>query len=270
MCEKVKTVTEKLNELMKKEEFTDANFKVENVSDDTKNIVAGCIGEVYIMEQDNKTKEVRKSNSYPAFNRAPAFDRKSMNFHVFPVCNLVYDVLFKEIHEKRKILNGVFSQELGPEFTLTTLGSRGPFTKYNNWLKKCQKLSSADKEKLGNRSNLYEFINVNYHGRCYYLNFMRFYQEDGKVNCDFKSLQYDCVVSGGSVNATADAKVCDVCYPFSPDDGDCHVNSVGNICYNPHISFYDTPETIFKSFLDFISLCDKLITEKNELIKNEF
>lgn len=153
-------------------------------------------------------------------------------------------------------------------YVLAGAGSKDDFRQYKNWYKK---LKDENKENVfGARSNIYKFISFYYNQKWYNLNFMRFYQEDGKVNCDFKSLQYDCVVSGGSVNATADANVCDVCYPYSSANGECHVNSVGNICYNPYISFYDDEELILKDFINFIECCDKLINHNNNSINEKY
>lgn len=261
-----RTVTDKLNELMKyNKDFTDDNFKIENVSKEIRDTVAGCIGEVYIIEQDEKTKKLKKSEPYDPFKNAPAFDRGTMNFHVFPdhveKYNIINDQLKLKVEEMKKVLK----KDEYKAWNFKIHGMNNNFPKYTNWL------NSQENKKNFERGNIYKYLSVYYHDRCYNMNFMRFYQtqnefECGKVNCDFYSLQYDCISRGECINYVNSKKI-DVCYPFSAENGECHINSVGNICYNPHISFYDEPETILKSFLDFISFCDKMITKKNNEIE---
>lgn len=266
-----RSVTEKVNEVLV--EFSHKELKKEMAKDKNEHKhkllwalsqINSCIGEVEkVINKVGETKPFEDS-----FKRAPAFDGDSMNFHVFPMVKTEYDGLVKMIDDKRCDLVKAFNEVMNFEFVLSRSGSGTYFAQYSTWYR------SLDKEKgkldFEERSNLYRSVIVYYHGSCYVLNLMRFCQNNGQVNCRFGALQYDCILNQKGVNATADTNVCDVCYPFSSNDGDCHVNSVGNICYNPHISFYDKPETILNDFKKFIKKCDELISEKNKYIENEF
>ena len=311
-----RSVTEKVNEVLEK--FSHSELKKETALPWALAQINSCVGKVRILNENGGFEEV------DSFKRAPAFDGDTMNFHVFPVCGLLYDVLFNSISNKRKEVMDKLNEALvdceefkkfkenenisknnksnirvgkwnGKEIKLfstgTTLsdlkktykgfvdltsnnafyvlagaGSKDQFTQYRNWYN----VNDENKNNFGDRSNknLYKCIAFFYNQRWYYLNFMRFHQtEDGKVNCDFKSLQYDCVVCGKGVNSTNDTNVCDVCYPYSSANGECHVNSVDNICYNPTVSFYNTPDEIINNFINFIEACDELITSKKEINK---
>lgn len=264
-----RSVTEKVNEVLAKFSHSELKKETALLKNEYKADlpwalaqINSCIGKVEkVISKDGETESLGHS-----FKRAPAFDGDTMNFHVFPKKLEVYNHINDELKEKVEKMEEVLEKDWYKDWIFKIHGTKGRFTIYSNWLNLgnvTEKIKTYRK-----RDNIYKCLSVYYHGKCYYLNFMRFHQYDGKVNCDFKSLQYDCVVCGKGVNATADANVCDVCYPFSPDDGDCHVNSVGNICYNPTISFYNTPDEILDDFKNFIKTCDKLITEKNEQIKN--
>lgn len=278
-----RSVTEKVNEVLAK--FSHSELKKETALPKNEYKaelpwalaqINSCIGKVEkVISKDGETESLGHS-----FKRAPAFDGDTMNFHVFPQKLEVYNHINDELKEKVEKMEEVLEKDWYKDWIFKIHGTKGRFTIYSNWLNLgnvTEKINTYRK-----RGNIYKCLSVYYHGKCYYLNFMRFYQtqnetEGGRVNCDFYALQYDCVVCGKGVNSTNDANVCDVCYPFSPDDGDCHVNSVGNICYNPCISYYkgdgETEEMHNKAILDdfknFIKTCDKLITEKNKLIKNE-
>jgi len=261
-----RSVTEKVNEAL-------AN------TTEYDNLIKDCIGKIHIMNE----KETIELEDEEVFRDSAevVFDSTSKNFHVFPKQNKDRGTLETEnsivkdfFRERKKITTSKLDIKLdGLDWKsfLTGNGKPGTFGSYTNYLRKNFGKESTEYNDGLKSSYIYRYITLSYHGKLFFLNFMRFHQtEDGKVNCDFKSLQYDCVVSGGSVNATADANVCDVCYPYSSANGECHVNSVGNICYNPYISFYDDEELILKDFINFIECCDKLINHNNNSINEKY
>ncbi len=250
-----RSVTEKVNAILS--EFKISELKNEEPLKDSKieefekalETIKNCVGKIRIMDENEEIK-LGDDCVFSGFAKV-VFDSDTKNFHVSPT---------PKWFTEKQTQNSNLNNELLERQTLV-------YNCYKNY--RYGKLTKG----LGKVSGftggaMFKCLYITgYHGKNYSLNFMRFYQtKDGKVNCDFKSLQYDCVVCGKGVNSTNDTKVCDVCYPFSPEDGDCHVNSVGNICYNPHISFYDKPETILNDFINFVETCDALLMQKNNEI----
>lgn len=115
-------------------------------------------------------------------------------------------------------------------------------------------------------SQIFYFVRAMKNGVIYELNFMRFYidgeEKDKKVNCILKEIQFDRCVED-YVNKYKGN--CDICYP--PTSESQSEEDLKNIlkerkgksfCYNPAISFYDTPQKIAEAFIAFINECERM------------
>lgn len=107
-------------------------------------------------------------------------------------------------------------------------------------------------------SHMFRFITAIYKGKKYELNFMRFFLNDidgnKEVNCILESIQYDRILSS-KPDAVINKE--SICYPDTEKAMNLEVlPSDKNICYNPALSFNDSPKDIANDFLNFIKYFD--------------
>lgn len=278
-----RTVTEKINAILT--EFEISELKDEQPKDNSKKeefdkaleTIKNCVGKICIINENGGDKQE------DAFKESAkvVFDSKSKNFHVFPNTDK-YDSCINEcFKDKRELI-------LAKETIEQAVGSIRKF-EICETLKSFNEIVKTEKDKLyfvkgfgkkggSGRLSLYKYVTVFYNDAWYTLNFVRMWCDEKKVNCDFKSLQYhrDCSKYGYGLNTNKKGEF-DICYPFTSKEYDCHVNSAGNICFNPPVSFYpncnETKDehaiTILNNFINFIKECDNLISKKNIEIENE-
>ena len=180
------------------------------------------------------------------------YDICSKNFHLIPKDSSIAERIAKsngEIREKVSIeLEKEISLKLDSRLRVKPNGDEGS--------------KGGDKAQKG----LFKYLPVYYNGKCYNINFMRFYiDKEKKVNCIFKQIQFDRTLKK-YINEDLEKR--GICYPTSYEN---HVSTLDklieqnkgkNFCYNPPVS-YDDPKAIAEKFIEFIQKCEKAENKSN-------
>lgn len=192
------------------------------------------------------------------------FDDASKNYHFYPKNKKFLKKWEEEIKEKKNAIENAIEEQIEANDTLIKVKSKEDL----------DNIAAEDKEKIhiwcGSRGTLkcekktictlFKYIVAVKNGVLYELNFMRFYiSNDNKVNCIFKSLQYDRVA-----NPKKTVNQDEICYPTSYRGQSYETlyklienNKDNNFFYNPQVSFDAEPEEILKDFINFIKECEK-------------
>lgn len=182
------------------------------------------------------------------------YDDLTGNFHLVPDNPDKMKEVEKAIKEKRDELEKYLSNNKIEGYTFEKgKGSRGN----NKGLKK------TSNGKFDSDGCLFRYLRVANKNRCYDINFMRFYTNEGvgelsekTVNCVLKCLQF-----------SSEIKVRKVCYPKSSKNGAIETN-VDKVYFNPEAKFYDSPENIKEAFFCFIDRVEKENSKNTEKIEN--
>lgn len=105
-----------------------------------------------------------------------------------------------------------------------------------------------------NLNHMFRFIPVRKNGNTYYLNFMRFFVANQKINCILRQYQYDCKLRRRVKYPTISEG-----QKLSDWGKTVLENSrVEEFYYNPEVKFNESSvEKVAKSFLEFINFCDE-------------
>ena len=193
---------------------------------------------------------------------AKIFDTDLYNFHLYPEEIMRMKIIADEISVTRKNVVDKLKEiaEGSGIDVFPRIGSKG----YIASLKE-----TPYEEKGANK--LYRYIAARKNDTLYELNFMRFFIDgegnDKKVNCILKEIQFDRSLyksKGEYVVNCGETGKFDIAYPelYQSQSEDDLKNILEerkgkSFCYNPALSFYDTPQRIAEAFIAFINECER-------------
>ena len=205
------------------------------------------------------------------------FDKKTYNFHMYPVDYELTCSVSEEIKEKRmavqkaleRLCNSGGIKALGTDLEFNQETRKQKTGKNNVIYISGKSVGTGGAGKRGNvagckeAGNLFRYIRASKNGIIYELNFMRFFVDDSKgektVNCILKAIQFDRCMEK-TVNQFEGG--CDICYPCRSDhQTDGELENVlkrregRSFCFNPMLEF-DDAEKIAEKFICFIHKSD--------------
>ena len=211
---------------------------------------------------------------------AKIFDTDLYNFHLYPEDEEIAKQIKHDIQGKRFDVIKAFAEN-GKQWKVELLPTTDNFDKI---LKAILGKADSDRDskiyvsgdsknktcgyggqgnivgETSSNSKIFYFVRAMKNGVIYELNFDG-EEKDKKVNCILKEIQFDRCVED-YVNKYKGN--CDICYP--PTSESQSEEDLKNIleerkgksfCYNPALSFYDTPQRIAEAFIAFINECER-------------